>query len=120
MAKATVHLLVEGTINDGQYEAFQRVAKEMTDGSQTEPGTMAYEWYLSDDRKRFRLLESYASADALLAHFTGPVVQQLVPKMREYVTMDRFETYGDPGPQAGAMLAVFGAPVFQYWAGLDR
>lgn len=120
MAKAAVHLLVEGTIQDGQFDAFQSVAKEMIDGSQAEPGTLGYEWYLSNDRKRFRLLESYASADALLAHFTGPVVQQLVPKMRQYVMLDRFETYGDPGSQAGAMLAQLGAPVFGYWAGLER
>jgi quinol monooxygenase YgiN len=120
MAKAAVHLLVEGTIHDGQWDAFQSVVREMTDGSQTEPGTLGYEWYLSSDRKRFRLLESYTSADALLAHFTGPVVQQLVPKMRQYVTLDRFESYGDPGPQAGAMLAQFGAAVFSYLTGVDR
>jgi len=78
------------------------------------------QWFLSSDRKQCRLLESYASADALLAHFNGPVVQQLLPKMIPYVTVDRSQVYGDPGPEAGKILANFGAPVFQYWAGLDR
>jgi hypothetical protein len=66
------------------------------------------------------LLETYASADALLAHFNGPVVQQLVPKMIQCVALDGFEVYGDPGPQAAAMLANFGAQVFEPWAGLNR
>jgi len=120
MTKAAAHLLVELTIHNGQLDAFQSVAKEMIAGSQVEAGTLGYEWFLSSDRKRCRLLESYSSADALLAHFTGPVVQQLVPKMMQHVTLDRFEVYGDPGPKAAAMLANFGAQVFEHWEGLNR
>ena len=120
MAKPAVHLLVELTIHNGQFDAFQSVAREMIAGSDAEAGTLGYEWYLSSDCKRCRLLESYASADALLAHFTGPVVQQLVPRMIQYVTIDRSEVYGDPGPQAAAMLANFGTQVFQHWDGLPR
>ena len=120
MAKAAVHLLVESTIHDGQFAAFENVAREMIAGSQSEPGTLGYEFYLSSDRKQCRLLETYASADALLAHFNGPVVQQLVSKLRQYVTVDRFEVYGDPGAQMSAMLANVGAQVFSHWGGLNR
>jgi quinol monooxygenase YgiN len=117
MARAAVHLLVQFTINDEQFAAFEDVAREMTAGSQAEPGTLAYEWYVSSDRKQGRLLESYTSGDALLAHFNGPVVQQLLPKMRQSVTIDRFEAYGDPGPQMNAVLANFGTQAFGYWGG---
>jgi len=120
MGRAAVYLVVEATIHDGQLEAFQSVAKEMIAGSQAEAGTLGYEWYFSSDHKRCRLLESYASADALLAHFNGPVVQELVPKLLQHATLDRFEAYGDPGPQAGAMLANFGTPVFAHWGGLNK
>jgi len=120
MAKAEVHLLLELTIHDGQFESFQAVANEMIAGTQGEAGTMAYEWFLSGDPKHCRLLESYATVDALLAHLTGPVVQQLVPKMMQYVAIDRSQVYGDPGPEAAKILASFGAPIFHYWAGLDR
>jgi quinol monooxygenase YgiN len=120
MPKAAVHLLVESTIHDGQFEAFEGVAREMSAGSQAEAGTLGYEFYLSSDRKRCRLLESYATAEALLAHFDGVVVQQLVPKMLQHVTIDRFEVYGNPGPQMSAALANFGAQVFAHWGGLVR
>jgi len=56
----------------------------------------------------------------VLTHLHGAVVQQLVPKMLQYVTVDRFSVYGDPGPQVGATLANFSAQVFGYWGGLNR
>ncbi len=120
MAKAEVHLLVEATIHDGQFAAFESVAREMVAGTQAEPGALGYEFYISSDRKRCRLLETYSGGDALLAHFNGPVVQQLVPRMLECVTIDRFEAYGDPGPLMSAPLANFGTQVFAYWGGLNR
>ncbi len=72
------------------------------------------------DGKSCRLLESYASADALLAHLKGPIVQQILPKLIEHVVIDRCEVFGDPGAQAAAMLSQFGAQFFPRWGGLDR
>ena len=120
MAKQTVYLLVEVTINDGQFDLFEGVAREMTAGSQKEPGTLGYEWFLSADHKRGRLIETYADANAVLAHFTGPVVQQLVPKALAHGRIDRFEVYGDAGPEAGAMIATLGAEFFAFWQGIGR
>ena len=120
MEQAAVHILVEATIHDGQLEAFQSVAREMIAGSQAEAGTLGYEWYLSSDQKQCRLLESYASAEAVLAHFNGLVVQEMVPRLLQHATLDRFEAYGDPGSEAGAMLAKFGTPVFTHWGGVKK
>jgi quinol monooxygenase YgiN len=118
MAKPAVHLLLGITIHEGRLNEFEGIVKDMIVGSRSEPGTVGYEWYLSSDRKHCRLLESYASAEALLAHFNGPVVQQLVPKLSQCVTIDRVEVYGEPGPEAGAMLAQFGAARFELWGGI--
>lgn len=120
MAAQTVYVLVELTIHEGMLDAFEGVAQQMIAGSQKEPGTLGYEWHLSEDRRRCRLLETYQDANALLAHFTGPVVQQLVPAVLQLSKVDRFEVYGDPGPQAASMLAGFGAAIFPRWHGLGR
>ena len=120
MATPAVHLLVELSIDDGELEAFQNIAREMIAGSRTEPGTLSYEWYLHDDGKRCRLFETYATGDDLLAHFNGPVVQQLIPKLLEHSILDRLEIFGDAGPQVEAALARFGARFFPRWGGLDR
>jgi hypothetical protein len=60
-------------------------------------------------------LETYANADAVVAHLTGPVVQEYVPKVLTVAALNSFDVYGDPGTKASAMLAGFGAVIFSHW-----
>ncbi len=120
MSKQTVYLAVDFTINDGQLDAFESIAQSMVAGTQKEPGALGYEWYFSADRKKCRLIETYANADALLAHFNGPVVQELVPKLLGTSSLAGFEVCGDPGPKMREMLPGFGAEIFDFRRGLNR
>jgi quinol monooxygenase YgiN len=120
MSKANVHFTVEVTINEGKFDTFQAIVQTMIAGTQKEPGALGYEFHLSADRKRCRLLETYADANAVLAHMAGPVVQELVPKLLQTVTLNRFEVYGDPGPKAAEILTGVGAEIFPFWRGLNR
>jgi quinol monooxygenase YgiN len=120
MSKQTVYLAVDFTINEGKLDAFEGVAQEMVAGTQKEPGALGYEWYLSADRKKCRLIETYTDASAVLAHFNGPVVQELVPKLLETASLAAFEVCGDPGPKATEMLKGFGAEIFEFRRGLGR
>jgi quinol monooxygenase YgiN len=115
-----VRFTVDLTINAGEFDKFESIAQEMIAGSRKEPGTLEYDWHLSGDRRRCRLLEAYADADAVLAHLKGPVVQELVPRLLEASSIGGFEVYGDPGPKAAQMLAGLGAEVFWLWQGLNR
>jgi quinol monooxygenase YgiN len=119
MAAQTVHFVVDFDIPEGKLTAFEETAKAMISRTQKEPGAVGYEWYLGGDRSSCRLLETYANADAALAHCTGPVVQELVPKLLESASVKLFEVYGDPGPQASALLAGFGATIFEFRQGLE-
>jgi quinol monooxygenase YgiN len=107
-------------VNDGQLEAFKSVAEAMTEGTKAEPGTLGYEWFAGSDGKCYRLVETYADASAVEAHFMGPVVQELVPKLAEFCKTDALEFYGDPGPKVTEMARAFGGVFFQYWLGLGR
>ncbi len=120
MSTSTVHFLVDLTIHEGKFDSFGSIAQEMIANTRQEPGALVYEWCLSADRKRCRIVETYADPDAVLAHLTGPAVQQGVPKMLQMSSLDRFEVYGEPGPQAAAMLAGFGAEIFTPWSGFSR
>ncbi len=120
MTKNTVYFVVDLTIHEGKFDQFESTAKAMIAGTLKEAGALGYEWFLSADRKRCRLLETYADANAVLAHMTGPVVQQLVPKILETLSISGFEVYGDPGPEAAKMLAGVGAEIFPLWYGLGR
>ena len=118
MVKQTVYLAVDFTINEGMRDSFEGIAHEMVAGGHREPGTLGYEWFMSADRKRYRLIETYADAAAVLAHFNGPVVQQLVPKILGTASVAGFEVYGDPGPKVRERLAGFGAEIFDFRLGL--
>jgi quinol monooxygenase YgiN len=120
MQEKVVRLAVDMTVHEGQREAFRALAKEMTRKSETETGTLGYEWFFSDDGRRGRLLETYADAGAVWAHFAGPVVSELVPQLVALCQIDRVEVYGDPGPQARSMATALGAQIFAYWTGLSR
>jgi quinol monooxygenase YgiN len=115
-----VRLAVSLTINEGQTEAFNSIAKAMTEGSKSEPGTLGYEWFADVGSKRFTLLETYVDAAAVEAHFMGPVVQQWVPKLAAVCSVNGFEIFGDPGPKVAAMAAGFGAVILKYWMGIER
>jgi quinol monooxygenase YgiN len=120
MVKHMVRFTLDLTIGAEKFEKFEDIAQAMIAGSQREPGTLGYDWCLRGDRKRCRLVETYADADAVLAHLTGPVVQELVPKLLATSSISGFEVYGDPGPKAAQMLTGFGAEIFEPWHGLSR
>jgi len=80
MDNKIVRFTVDFAINEGKFDQFESIAKTMIAGTLKEAGALGYEWFLSADRKRCRLLEAYKDQDAVLAHCIGPVAQQLVPK----------------------------------------
>jgi quinol monooxygenase YgiN len=115
MASEIVRFTVSLSIADGKFEAFEEIAEAMLVATRSEPGALGYDWYLSSDRRHCRLLETYADADAVVAHLTGPVVQESVPKLLAVAALNSFEVYGDPGPKASAMLVGLGAIIFAPW-----
>jgi quinol monooxygenase YgiN len=120
MVEQIVRLTVSVTVKDGELDAFKSVAQAMTEGSKAEPGTLGYEWFSSADNKRQRLVETYVDAAAVEAHFTGPVVLELVPKLAALCSVDGLEIYGDPGAKVAAIAGGFGGIVYQYWLGIGR
>ncbi len=119
MDKNIVRFTVDLAINPGKFDQFDRIAQEMIAGTLKEPGALGYEWFLSSDRKRCLLLETYADASAVLAHMKG-LAAGLVPKLLETSSINSFEVYGDPGPEAAQILTGIGARIFPLWHGLGR
>jgi len=117
MTKHEVRFTVSLKINPDKFDAFEHVAQTMIADTQKEAGAIGYDWCLSSDRKQCRLVETYVDANAVAAHLTGPVVQELVPKLLEVSSISGFEVYGDPGPKATDMLVGLGAKIFPLWRG---
>jgi quinol monooxygenase YgiN len=119
MDSRSVYFVLDLTVNDGKFEEFERIVRAMNEATAGEAGALAYEWFLSKDGKRCRLVELYANADAVQAHLGGAAVQQWVPKLLEVSSLSRFEVYGVPDAGAAAALEGFGAEIFRYWKGIS-
>jgi quinol monooxygenase YgiN len=119
MLASIVRLSVKMTVHEGQLEQFKAIARQMTEASEAEPGTLGYEWF-TDGGNCFRLEEAYTNADAVQAHFMGSAVRTFVPQLAALCTIDGFEIYGDPGPEVTKIASGFGAQIFPYWIGLRR
>jgi quinol monooxygenase YgiN len=120
MATQVIHFTLKFAIDEGKLAEFEGMARKMTAESKKEPGTIGYEWYFSKDRKQCRLLESYATPEAVLAHLNGPVVQELVPKIQAFSSIYSFEVYGTPGPKGAEILAKRRVEIFDHWYGLEN
>ena len=120
MSTSRVRVLVDIDIHEGKFAEFEAIAKQMVEVSEKEPGTLAYHFLLSADRKRCRLIEGYTGVDAITAHFNGPAVQTFVPRLVQVANAVRMDIYGDPGPTVAAMAGGFGAQVYAAWEGFDR
>lgn len=115
-----VHILVDYNINDGSLDAVEALAQQMINLTQQEIGALDYQWCLSSGRVRCRVITAFEDGDAVLAHYSGPAVQEFVPKLLDHATATRFEVYGDPGPDATEMLKGMGAEIFPSWHGFSR
>jgi quinol monooxygenase YgiN len=118
--KKPLYFIVSLNIMNGRRAAFEAMAREMAAASGQEPGSLAYDFYLSTDGTQCRLLEAYVDDEAAVAHFTGPVVTGLVPKLLESATLEGLELYGDASPQLTEILANFGAKLFANFYGYRR
>ena len=120
MAGQTVYFLVTFTVHEGKLAAFEETVKAIVAGTRKEPGALGYEWYLGGDGKTYRLVETYADAQAAQAHMANPVVRELIPKLLESASLSSFDVYGDPGPETKKTLAGFGAAFYDFKQGLGR
>ena len=120
MTKPGVYFIVDLAIAEGKLGEFQTIADEMVAGTQTEPGALAYEFYLDADRRQCRLIEIYSDSDAALAHCKGRVVQQLVPKLLGVSALAGFAVYGELSAETAEILAGAGAQLFTTWRGFNR
>jgi len=85
-------------IRPGKLEEFKRQAGVIiAQAKAKDPGTLQYDWFLSDDKTECEVREIYESSDALLAHVEniGAPRDELFEK---YATDHAIVIYGDPPP----------------------
>jgi quinol monooxygenase YgiN len=102
--EARAHLKVR----DGQLEGFKRQAAEMMRLTrEKDTGTLAYDWFLSNDGTECEVWEAYVNADAFVEHALN-VREARAVMFAEFACDHKMAFYGDPSPRLVALVAKAG------------
>ncbi len=114
-----VSWVIELAVKPGELGTFKTLMEEMVAGTRTEPPTLNYEWYISEDDSVIHIFEKYADSDAMIAHVSG-FLEKWAARFLASVDVTRFTVYGDPSAAAREMLAGFGPTYLGPWGGFAR
>ena len=111
----TVFWNLELQIKPGKHEALKALAAEMATATKdNEPGTLNYEWNVSDDKSVCHIFERYADSNALMIHL-GNFQDNFAGKFFEVLDIKKWVVYGHANEQVreaiGPMGAVFMSPI---------
>lgn len=71
MSNDTIHIHLEVVVPDANRDGFAALMGELVARTQTEDGTLVYEWYEVGDTGRWHILERYADAENGDLHVKG-------------------------------------------------
>jgi quinol monooxygenase YgiN len=120
--KGHVSWVNELAVKEGKLETFNQLMEEMVSGTSNEPGTLAYEWYISHDGGTVHVVETYADSAAVVAHHVseGFALQNWARRFMDCVDVIRVVVYGDPNAAARVILDRLGATYHSAWGGFSR
>lgn len=110
--------ILEVAIHPGQLENFKSVARDLIASSQNEPGTLQYEWHLSDDGAACHICERYTDSAAFMLHVQS--FGKFGERFLQACHPVRFHIYGSPSPEARAALADFQPTYFSRFGGFNH
>lgn len=101
-------------VRDGQLEGFKRQAAEMMRQTrEKDTGTLAYDWFLSDDGTTCEVREAYVDADALVEHAMN-VREAREAMFAEFACDHKMAFYGDPSPRLAELVKRAGVDVTRF------
>jgi hypothetical protein len=108
MIETPIGWTVEFKINPGKTEAFGKIAEEAAAAMEkTEPGTLAFRWFLSADHSRAIVHVWMTGQEAAITHATGVGPQKHLPRLLEIATIERFDVFGTPNDKLAKILENF-------------
>lgn len=116
---ATFSYSLEFTIADGKLDEFKEMSTGYINNARdNEPGTLEYQWYVSDDGSKCLVIETFADSDAMMTHLgnVGPTL----PALLAIAPITRVEVMGSVNDVAREALTAFGAVHFPHIGGFDK
>lgn len=101
-------------VRDGKLEGFkQQAAEMMRETREKDIGTLAYDWFLSEDGKECEVREAYVDADALVDH-AFHVHEARNVMFDEFAYDHEMAFYGEPSPRLVELMAKVGADTTRF------
>ncbi len=108
---ANVYWVLELAVRPGRLNDLRSLMQDMVDAARTnEPGTLNYEWNVSDDGRACHIYVRYQDSTAVMTHMQA-FGTRFTARFMELVTITRFVVYGSPDAEVKAALAAYG-PVY--------
>lgn len=107
------------SVQDGQLDDARALMEEMVAATSEEQGTLAYEWFLSEDGTACHIYERYADSDAVMIHL-GNFGSKFAERFLGCFKPASISVYGDPSVEARAALDNFGANYLEWFGGFNR
>jgi quinol monooxygenase YgiN len=113
-----IYWLLEADILPGQLANFESVARDLIASTQSEPGTLNYEWSLNADKTVGHIYERYENSQALITHVQG--FGRFAERFMQACRPTRFQVYGKVSEEAKAHLADLHPVYFSELGGFSR
>lgn len=115
---AETMLIVDIDIKPGKVDDFRAAAKALFERTQEEPGTLRYEYFISDDETRNINVEVFEDAAAFVAH--NQHCAPLVPALVAAGDIVRIDVVGDHSDELYAELEGMNLLHFTRLGGITR
>ena len=101
-------------VREGKVEGFRQQAAEMMSlTKELDTGTLAYDWYLSDDGTECEVRELYVDPDALVDHALH-VREARDTMFAEFAEDHQMAFYGEPSPRLKELVDRIGVHATSY------
>ena len=101
-------------VRDGKLEGFkQQAAEMMRETREKDIGTLAYDWFLSDDGRQCEVREAYVDADALVDH-AFHVHEARNVMFEEFAYEHEMAFYGEPSPRLVELVDKIGVDATRF------
>ena len=115
-----VFWIVEVEVKDGELDKLRDLMSEMVEATQSnEPGTLNYEWAISEDSKNCHIFERYVDSAAALIHL-GTFNDKYAERFMALVDLKHFVVYGHPNNELKETFAGSDAVFMSPLGGFSR
>jgi quinol monooxygenase YgiN len=115
----TVSWNLQLRVKEGRLDDLRALMREMVASTEAEAGTLAYEWFLSDDGSACHICERYTDSSAAMEHL-GNFGAKFAERFLDCLEPTSLHVYGAPSAEARAALDGFGAAYLGSFGGFSR